>query len=54
MITIVVIADSAVDVMGSTSGRAAIIATPELLLKRYVQLCQQLLLLLKLSLKLLK
>jgi hypothetical protein len=36
MITIVVIADSAVDVTSSTSGCAAIIVTPELLLKHCV------------------
>jgi hypothetical protein len=52
MITIVVVVDSLVDVAGSTSSHAAIIATPELLLKHCAQLCQPLLLLLELSLRL--
>jgi hypothetical protein len=33
MITVVVVADAAVDVTSSTSSRAAIVATPEFLLK---------------------
>jgi hypothetical protein len=53
MITAVVVADAAVDVASSTLSRATIIATPKLLLERRTQLCQPLLLLLKLSLKLL-
>jgi hypothetical protein len=51
-LTVVIIADSAVDVASSTSSRIAIIATLELLLERCTQLCQPLLLLLELSLKL--
>jgi hypothetical protein len=54
MITIVVITDLAVDVVNSSSSHAAIIATPEFLLERRVQLCQPLLLLLELSFKLLE
>jgi hypothetical protein len=38
MITTIVIADAAVDVMSSTSSRAAIVATPELLLEHHAQL----------------
>jgi hypothetical protein len=52
MITIVIITDSVVDVASSPSSRVAIVATPELLLERCVQLCQPLLLLLELSFKL--
>jgi hypothetical protein len=52
MITTIIIADSLVNVMSSTSSRAAIVVTPELLLEHCAQLCQPLLLLLKLSLKL--
>jgi hypothetical protein len=52
MITAVVIADAAVDVVNSMSSHATIIATLELLLERRVQLHQPLLLLLELSLKL--
>jgi hypothetical protein len=33
MITIVIVADAAVDVTGSTSSHSAIVATPELLLE---------------------
>jgi hypothetical protein len=51
MITTIIIADSLVNVMSSTSSRAAIVVTPELLLEHYAQLCQPLLLLLELSLK---
>jgi hypothetical protein len=51
MITAIVIAYAAVDVVSSTSSRAAIVATPELLLERRAQLRQPLLLLLELSLK---
>jgi hypothetical protein len=35
MITAVVIVDAAVDVAGSTSSRAAIVMTPEVLLERH-------------------
>jgi hypothetical protein len=48
----VIVADAAVDVASSTSSRAAIVATLELLLECHAQLRQSLLLLLKLSLKL--
>jgi hypothetical protein len=54
MITIIVIIDSAVDVMSSTSSHATIVVTLELLFKRCTQICQSLLLLLELSLKLLE
>jgi hypothetical protein len=40
MITSVVVADAAVDVASSMSSRAAIVATPELLLERSAQLRQ--------------
>jgi hypothetical protein len=50
MITVVVIADAAVDIVGSTSSRAAIVTTPELLLEARTQLCQLLSLFLELSL----
>jgi hypothetical protein len=54
MITTIVVADSEVDIASSTSRRAAIVATPELLLEHCAQLCQPLLLLFELSLKLLE
>jgi hypothetical protein len=50
MITAVVIADAAVDVMSPASSCAAIIVTPELLFERRVELHQLLSLLLKLPL----
>jgi hypothetical protein len=53
-ISAVVVADAAVDVASSSSSRAAIIATPELLLEHRAQLRHPLLLLLELSLKLLE
>jgi hypothetical protein len=49
MVTTVVIADVAVDVVGSTSSHTTIVMTPELLLKCRVQLRQLLLLFLELS-----
>jgi hypothetical protein len=54
MITAVVIADAAVDVVSTMSSHAAIVATPELLLEHRAQLHQLLLLLLEHSLKLLE
>jgi hypothetical protein len=39
MITTIVIADATVDVVSSMLSRAAIVATPELLLERRVLLC---------------
>jgi hypothetical protein len=54
MIAIVVITDLAVDVVNSSSSHAAIIVTPEFLLERHAQLCQPLLLLLKISFELLE
>jgi hypothetical protein len=41
MITTIVIADATVDVVSSMLSRAAIVATPELLLERRVLLCQR-------------
>jgi hypothetical protein len=54
MIAIVIIANSVVDVVSSSSSHATVIATPEFLLERYALLCQPLLLLLELSFKLLE
>jgi hypothetical protein len=50
MVTTVVVADALVDVTSSVSSRAAIVATPELLLERRAQLRQLLLHLLELPL----
>jgi hypothetical protein len=50
MITAIIIADATVDVMSPTLSRVVIVATPKLLLKRHVQLCQLLSLFLELSL----
>jgi hypothetical protein len=52
MITAIIVADAAVDIVSSMSSHAAIVVTPELLLELYVQLRQPLLLLLELSPKL--
>jgi hypothetical protein len=41
MITTIVVADATVDVVSSMLSRAAIVATPELLLERRVLLCQR-------------
>jgi hypothetical protein len=50
MITTVAITDAKVDIAGSMSSRATIVATLELLLGHRMQLCQLLSLFLKLSL----
>jgi hypothetical protein len=39
MISIVIVVDSAVDIVSSSSSYTAVIATPELLLERCAQLC---------------